>query len=297
MKKILFALPGNEALTKQLTELMDADSGEMLIRKFPDGETYVRILTDVKDRELVLVCTLNQPDEKLLPLYFVSATLRSLGAKQIDLIAPYLAYMRQDTVFNTGEGVTSAYFASIISNLADRLITIDPHLHRRTSMGEIYSIPSKVIHASSLISDYIRHSVDKPVLIGPDEESRQWVAEVAKNTGAPYIILEKIRSGDRDVKVSAPDLDKYQQHTPVLVDDIISTARTMMETVAQLKSIGMKAPVCIGVHGIFAGNAYNDLVEAGAERIVTTNTIPHESNQIEIAALIAHSFKLTPSEK
>ncbi len=135
------------------------------------------------------------------------------------------------------------------------------------------------------------------MLIGPDEESRQWVAEVAKNTGTPYIILEKIRSGDRDVKVSTPDLEKHQQHTPVLVDDIISTARTMIETVVQLKSIGMKAPVCIGVHGIFAGNAYNDLVNAGAAKIVTSNTIPHESNQIEIAALIAHSYKLTHSEK
>ena len=151
MKPIVFALPGNEALAKSIAKAVQADLGESVIRQFPDGETYVRVLSDVKDRKTIMVCTLAHPDEKLLPLYFLSKTLKSLGADCTCLVAPYLAYMRQDKVFNQGEGVTSEYFASLISGFADTLITIDPHLHRRHSMSEIYSIPCKVIHALSLI--------------------------------------------------------------------------------------------------------------------------------------------------
>ena len=81
-------------------------------------------------------------------------------------------------------------------------------------------------------------------------------------------------------------MDEYKNHTPVLVDDIISTARTMIETVGHLKKAGMKAPVCIGVHAVFAGNAYQDLKKAGA-KVVTCNTIPHESNGIDLSSILA----------
>jgi ribose-phosphate pyrophosphokinase len=154
-------------------------------------------------------------------------------------------------------------------------------------MSEIYTIPYKVLHAAALLSDWIRDNIEKPVLIGPDSESEQWVEAVAKDANAPFIILEKVRQGDRDVQVSVPHVEKYKEHIPVLVDDIISTAHTMIETIGHLKKAGMKPAVCIGVHGIFAGSAYDELKKAGAGHIVTTNTIAHESNAIEIAHLIA----------
>lgn len=291
MKPIVFALPGNEELAKSIAAAIHADTGELIIRRFPDGESYVRILTQVKNRRTVVVCTLANPDEKLLSLYFLSKTLKSLGAEHIGLVAPYLAYMRQDKVFNVGEGVTSEYFASLISDCADSLLTVDPHLHRRHSMSEIYSIPCEVIHASPLISAYISEHVNKPLLIGPDSESEQWVSEVAKNANAPFIVLEKTRLGDKDVKVTVPQVDKFRSHTPVLVDDIIATARTMIETIKHLKGAGMLAPVCIGIHPIFAGSAYADLKDSGVDRIVTCNTTPHATNQIDITKLISEYIK------
>ncbi len=287
MKPIVFALPGNEMLAESIAGAIQADLGEVVIRNFPDGETYVRVLSEVKNRKTIIICTLAYPDEKLLPLYFLSKTLKSLGADCTCLVAPYLAYMRQDKVFNRGEGVTSEYFASLLSGFADTLITIDPHLHRRNSMSEIYSIPCTVIHAAELISKWIKENISHPLLIGPDSESEQWVSEVAKNAGAPFIVLEKIRHGDKDVEVSVPNVEKYKEHTPVLVDDIISTARTMIATVQHLKNAGMKTPVCIGVHGVFAENAYEDLKKAGVDKIITCNTIPHSSNGIDITELIA----------
>jgi len=286
MKKIYFALPGNELLTDVLIQKEKAEKGIVEIRQFPDGETYVRILSNVGDKKVILVCTLNQPDAKLLPLYFLSKTAKELGAKSVHLVAPYLSYMRQDTIFNPGEAVTSTYFAHLLSDFVDSLITIDPHLHRRSSLSEIYSIPTKVAHGATHISEWIKNNITKPLLIGPDSESEQWVSEVAKNADAPYIILTKIRHGDRDVEVSIPNFDTYKNHIPVLVDDIISTGRTMIETIGHLRNAGMKPAICIGVHAIFAGNAFQEIKDSGAKEIITCNTIPHESNQIDISGLL-----------
>ena len=287
MKTILFSLPGNEDLTVLLAKKMNAEIGEATIRRFPDGESYTRILSDVKGKCVILVCTLHQPDEKLLPLYFLSHTAKSLGAKCTCFVAPYLAYMRQDKVFNEGEGVTSGYFGKLISGFAETLTTIDPHLHRISSLSEVYHIPNKVIHAANDISKWIKENIDDPILIGPDSESEQWVSEVAKNADAPFTVLQKTRHWDHEVEVSVPKVATYKNATPVLVDDIISTARTMIETVGHIKNAGMKPPICIGIHAVFSGNAYQDLLDSGAERIISCNTIPHPTNAIDLSDVIA----------
>ena len=286
MKMIIFALPGNESLAAKLAQLLHIEIGEAVVRHFPDDETFVRVDTAVKEKDVLLVCTLDHPDKKLLPLYFLSQTLKELGAGRITLIAPYLAYMRQDKRFNPGESITSELFAKLVSGFVDRIVTIDPHLHRRSSLAEIYSVPATVVHAAPLISEWIRNNIPNALLVGPDSESEQWVSIVAKEAHAPFVVLQKIRHGDNDVEVSVPQVDQYKSHTPVLVDDIISTARTMIETLGHLKRAGMKSPVCVGVHGIFAGEAFMELLQAGADRVVTTNSIIHASNRIEIAELL-----------
>lgn len=286
MRKIVFPLPGNEILAKRILDKLSAETGQTEIRHFPDRESYVRVLSDVTGKEVIIVGTLHDPDDKLLPLYFLSQLLKELKAKKVTLIAPYLAYMRQDKRFKEGEAVTSEYFARLLSSFIDEIITIDPHLHRRLSISEIYSVSCKVLHASELISKWIKENITQPLLIGPDSESEQWVSEVAKNAGAPFIILEKIRLGDNEVTISVPPVKEYKNHTPVLVDDIISTARTMIETVGHLKKTGMKPPVCIGVHAVFADGAFEKLRKSGAGEIITCNTIPHYSNRINIADLL-----------
>lgn len=293
MKTILFAFPGNEALSQKLLDGTSRAKGEFELRRFPDGESLVTVKTNVNGMRAVIVCSLDQPDDKLLPLYFLCRTLRELGAQRVELVAPYLSYMRQDKRFHPGEAVTSVAFASLLSGFIDRLITVDPHLHRHRDLSEIYSIPAQVIHASQQISDWITNNIEQPLLIGPDEESRQWVEAVALNAGAPFEILQKIRKGDHEVEVSLPHVDSYRNHTPVLVDDIISTAHTMIETIAHLRVLKMKPAVCIGVHAVFAGNAFEELAASGAKKIISCNTIEHRSNEIDLSAQLVKSLKLT----
>lgn len=288
---IFFSFLGNEKLTEKLAENLETSVGQAQFRKFPDAESYVRILSEVKDKNVVLVCTLHHPDDKFLSLYFFSKTAKSLGAKNVCLVAPYLSYMRQDRIFNPGEGVTSEYFGKLISGFVNGIVTIDPHLHRLRSLSSIYSIPNVVVHAAEEISKWIRQYINDPVLIGPDEESKNWVSRVAENANSPFIILNKVRYGDRKVKISLPDIEEYKGKTPVLVDDIISTAKTMIEVVEHLKNREMKAAVVIGIHAVFAGDAYQNLRDSGVGRIVTCNTISHLTNEIDLSDELGKGIK------
>lgn len=285
--KTLFAYPGTEHLAASLAKRSECVLGTMQLHRFPDGESLVQIESNIKGREIAILCSLDRPDEKAMPLMFFARTAREFGAKSVALIAPYLGYMRQDKRFHVGEAITSAIFASFISESFDSLITVDPHLHRYKNLSKIYTIPAKAVHASDVIADWISANIESPVLIGPDEESDQWVSKVAQRAAAPYTVLTKTRHGDKKVEISVPEVDKYENHTPVLVDDIISTAHTMIETVRHLRRSGMKPPVCIGVHALFAGDAFEALKQSGAGRIVSCNTVAHETNAIDVSGLLA----------
>ncbi len=287
MIPILFAMPGNEAFALHLDRAISCEVGQMETRHFPDGESYIRLLSPVRGRDVIFVCTLDHPDEKMIALYLAISIARELGARRVGLVAPYLAYMRQDARFQDGEGVTSVHFARFVSDFCDWLVTVDPHLHRHHKLNEIYSIPTKVVHAAPVVGDWIAENVDAPVIVGPDAESEQWAAKVAKAVGCRYTVLNKTRTGDREVEVSALEIAGWQGGTPVLVDDITSTAQTMIAAVNRLKEAGLPPPVCLAVHPIFAGTAYQDLQAAGIDRIVSCNTIAHPSNQIDLSDAIA----------
>lgn len=289
MSILIVPLPGNESTAAALAAMLGADTGRVETRAFPDGETYLRLLDDPAGRDVVMVCTLDRPNEKLLPLLFAATTARELGAASVGLAAPYLAYMRQDIRFQPGEAVTSRTVAAMLSEAFDWLVTVDPHLHRYGKLDELYRIPTSALHAAPLVAQWIRGNVENPLIIGPDSESKQWVADVAFDAKAPFTVLEKHRHGDRDVTVDVKNMDALGGLTPVLVDDIISSGRTMIEAVGTLRSRTPLSPVCIGVHGIFADRSDETLADAGA-RVVTSNTIAHGTNAIDVAPLLAKAI-------
>ncbi|WP_061249935.1 ribose-phosphate diphosphokinase [Leptospira alstonii] len=287
MNKILFHFPENSSLAKSVSKFSGMRIGNAEFGRFPDGESKLKIEEDLDGARVYLLCSLNQPDTKIVPLIFFCETARRLGAEKIHLIAPYLCYMRQDKVFHPGEGINARFFAALISRYIDSILTIDPHLHRILNLEEIFSVPARVLHSTELLANYIQKNVSNPVLIGPDGESSQWVREVAGYSGVPFTILEKNRKGDRDVEVSVPKTGTYPDHTPVLIDDIVSTGRTLIQTIIHLKKTKMLPPVCLCVHGVFADNSFQEILQCGARAVITTNTIEHRSNSIDVGMLIA----------
>jgi len=285
---VLIALPGGELHAERLGKRLGLSVIAPEVRRFPDGELYVRIDHDLAGATVVLVGNLT--GDSLLTVAFAAGCARDHGATSVGLVAPYLAYMRQDSRFKPGEGVTARYFGKLVSATIDWLVTVDPHLHRYDSLAHVYAIPTTIARAAPAIAQWITSEIEQPVIVGPDAESRQWVAAVADGCGAPYIVLEKTRRGDRDVSVSAPD-GPWNGHTPVVIDDIVSTGRTMVEATRQLCAAGSTAPLCIAIHAVFA-DAVNDLlVAAGARGIVTCDTIAHASNRICVVDSIADAVR------
>jgi ribose-phosphate pyrophosphokinase len=124
------------------------------------------------------------------------------------------------------------------------------------------------------------------VIVGPDAESGQWVSRIAAQARCPYVVLTKRRLGDRRVALDLPNLSPMRGRKPVLVDDIISSAATMIEAARLLAGAGLPRPICVGIHGLFAGGSFKAL-SAVAENIVTTNTVAHSSNAIDLSEPIA----------
>ena len=283
---IVLPMPGCERLGRLARELHGA-TGAVEVHRFPDGEVRVRLTGTVAGEDVVLVAGLDRPDDKVLPLLFAAATARDLGATSVGLVAPYLPYLRQDRRFHAGEGISARYFARLLSQAVDWLVTVDPHLHRIGTLAELFSVPAEAVHAAPLLAGWVRRHVEKPLVLGPDAESVQWAASIAHLVDAPHAVFGKRRAGDRSVEITLPDLAAHAGRRPVLVDDLVSTGATMAVAVRALRSAGWPAPVCLAVHAIFADGGHDAILDAGAAAIVTCNTIAHPTNGIDVQGLLA----------
>ena len=291
MSLLVLPSPGAEQSARDLAAQLQAPLGAVEFRHFPDGESYLRISNDVADREVVVAACLREPDPQALGLWYLAQTARELGASRVGLVAPYLPYMRQDTRFHPGEAVTSRIFAEFLSRKFDWVATVDPHLHRFASLHEIYSVPAEAVASAAAIAHWVGAEVERPIIIGPDSESEQWASDVASRVGCPSIVLSKTRLGDRRVEITVPDATAHQGRTPVLIDDIISSARTMAVAAGRVHEAFGQAPVCVGVHAVFAPDALQVLRDAGAARVVTCNTLPHETNAIDVMPELAAAVR------
>ena len=287
---ILIPLPGNEQLAASIAGTLDAEVGLLEMRQFPDDETYLRFACDVAGRSVILLCTLARPNEHVMPLLLAADAARDLGAAEVALVAPYLAYMRQDRRFKSGEAVSSRTFARLLSNAFDWFVTVDPHLHRYASLDAIYSIPSRVVHSAPSIARWIETNVADPVIVGPDVESEQWVSGVARLIGAPHFVLTKSRSGDRKVSVTLPDIKPFAHRRPVIVDDIGSSGQTLVAAVRVLNSAGFETSCCIVVHALF-DRKVEDIFDDQSVQIVSTDTVAHSTNAIALGDALAKAVE------
>jgi ribose-phosphate pyrophosphokinase len=261
------------------------------VHRFPDGEGLVRLRTGVEGQRVLLVGHLDHPDDKTLALLFAADAARDLGAAEIGLVAPYLPYMRQDERFRPGEAITSRTYARLISAAVDFLVTVDPHLHRLSSLDAIYTVRSKVVPAAPAIAEWLTREVPRPFLVGPDSESEQWVADVARRLQAPYVVMTKERRGDRDVQVRMPPGVDCAGRVPVLLDDIASSGHTLAAAAQVLQAAGWERPLCIAVHALLDETGMALLQRTGVARVVSCDSVPHSTNAIALGPLLAEGVR------
>lgn len=286
MSSLIVGAPSQASLTAAIAAQCHAEHCVVEQRRFPDGETYIRVPADPADRDVVYVAELARPDQHLIGTLLAIATLRDMGARSVTLVAPYLPYMRQDRRFRDGEAISARYVANLLDQHVDQLITVDPHLHRLGGLDELFTIPAHRVAAAPAIATWIANTVQNPVVVGPDAESAQWANAVAEALRAPSVVLTKERSGDHEVAVTGGHADALKEHTPVLVDDIISSGMTLVRAAERLRRLGAAELHCVGVHAVFAAGAAERLNET-FHHVVSCDTIAHDSNAISVHALVA----------
>lgn len=279
-------LPQSQRLAAQL----NCVCREIAVHQFPDGETLVTLPTDLPEH--VIICrSLNQPNDKLIELLLSAKTARTLGAKRLSLIAPYLCYMRQDTANHPGEAVSQRIIGELLANLFDDVITVDPHLHRISRLNQAIPIANAIsLTAANEIAGFLKARLETAVLLGPDSESEQWVAGIAKQTGFGYAIAEKQRLGDTQVEINLPEFD-FNGKTVVMVDDVASTGHTLAKAAGLLKQQGAKTIHAAMTHALFCGDAEARLIHAGVEHIWSTDSISHPTACIPLDALLAEACR------
>ena len=269
------------------------------LHQFPDGETKVT-LPERLPKKVIICRSLNHPNDKLIELIITASAARDQGVEHITLVAPYLCYMRQDKAFNRGEAISQKIIGKLLSEYFDSVITIDPHLHRIKNLTE--AIPNKsaiTLHASHAISAFLQQKFTQPIIIGPDEESEQWVKAIAAPHQWQFTIATKQRYSDTEVDVSFSEsgLDKntkldLAERDIIIVDDIASTGKTLEQAVIQIKQQNPKSISIIVTHAFFVDSAIQRLNSLGVNNIWSSDSIPHPSNVFSIIETVATQLKI-----
>ena len=258
--------------------------------RFPDDELRLRLPLDQSGAladTLVLYRSLDRPNEKLVELLLVAGEARRLGARRLLLVAPYLAYMRQDIAFHPGEVVSQKVVGGFLAGLFDGVLTVDPHLHRIATLGE--AIPRGAalsLSGAPLLAGLIAERLDNPLLIGPDAESRQWIEAAAAPYGFDFGVCRKERRSDRDVAIFLPQV-AVAGRAVVLLDDVASSGHTLAEAARLLLAAGAASVDVAVTHALFAGDALDLLRAAGVGEVWSSDCIPHASNAVSVAPLLA----------
>jgi ribose-phosphate pyrophosphokinase len=286
---LLIGFPDYQEQALRLARAAGVPYEDAVIHHFPDGESRLR-LPELLPGRVVLCRTLNHANSKLVELLLAAATARELGAKHITLIAPYLCYMRQDKAFHPGEAISQQIIGALLARYFDALITVDSHLHRVHRLQDAVPVDTAInLTATAPMSEFLEQTVDNPLLLGPDEESRQWVEAIAQARGFDYLVARKLRSGDRDVRISLPESD-YRDRNVVLVDDVASTGCTLEETALALADFEPKSISVLVTHAFFINDAQDRLRQAGVSHIWSTDSVPHSTNVLQLDQLLAQSF-------
>src|SRR3989344_1031605 len=287
---LIIGCSNSRELAKNISKILNCEYSELKVNKFPDGELYVKFNAELKNKEIILIQTLHPSNDALLELIFACHTAKELGCRNIKLVIPYLAYIRQDKRFNPGEAVSSRIVGSLLS-CVDEIITIDPHLHRFNSLNEVFNTKTKKLTANEIIKKFISKNFKNPVIIGPALESYQWAKKIALEINAEASILKKERFSSTKVKVSAVNGIEIKNKEVIIIDDIISTGNTILEAIKNIKKLKPRSINVIGIHGIFADKKVYEEIKKSTKSIITTNTIPNKNAKIDISQLIADSIK------
>ncbi|RLE66936.1 MAG: ribose-phosphate diphosphokinase [Thermoprotei archaeon] len=286
---------GSRVLGLKVARLLNAEMVDVQVRRFPDGEIYVRLLGEVEGEDVVLVQSMGKnPNELLVEFLLLADTLKDLKARKVIAVVPYFPYARQDARFKPGEAFSLKTVVKLVEDVGiDAMITVDMHLHRIESPSKIFNIPAFNLTAMPLLAEYALKTLnlEEPIVVGPDEEAEQWAKTAAESIGSGYLVLSKVRLDDYKVEISSPQLNRVKGRNVLIVDDIISTGGTMSKAVKQVSEAGAKRIVAACTHPLLVGDSVYNILKAGAECVIGSDTVQSHVSYVSVAPIIANKLK------
>jgi len=277
-------------LASRVSEVLGFSRGDVEMKTFPDGEIYVRILSDVCGKEALVVHSVLDNNDLIESLLLLDA-LRDSGAKRIHAVFPYLAYMRQDKKFIKGEALSAKTILSLLDEKADRLTLINVHFLNGGGAHVFHGIKLINLDALPLIAKYYAEKLDNPLFVAPDMGARNAVSRAAEKTGCEFDYLQKTRLNGEEVEIKPKGLD-VEGMDVVILDDMISTGGTMIKASEALRQQGAKTINLGCVHGVFSRGT--EIFNKVCDSLVCTDTIARNESLISVTELISESINKIP---
>ncbi len=287
----LQSLPSSAREAARLASRLGIVAREIEVHRFPDGE--LRVTAGPASATSIIYASLDRPNDKLLAVLFAAEALRRDGAQRLVLIAPYLCYMRQDTAFHQGEAISQKVIGRLLAGTIDRVITVDAHLHRTKNIRDVFpGIEADNLSAMPAVADAWHASGYDPatVVVGPDEESRVWVADLATRLGTVYAVGRKTRHSDRSVDIAFADIKNLAGRPVLIVDDIVSSGGTLMTCAKAVAAAGATVIDAVITHALFPPELVGKLFEAGIRSVKSTDSVPHPTNAIMLDEVLARAL-------
>lgn len=286
----LLTFPDHAAQSRALADALGIPCDPVDVHRFPDGESRLR-LPEALTGHVILSRSLDDPNGKLVELLLAAEGARTLGATRLTLVAPYLCYMRQDAAFAPGDVVSQRIIGRFLAGHFDQVITVDPHLHRVATLAEAVPAQRSVaVSAAPAMGDFLAARRERPLLVGPDRESVQWVRTVAERAGLDFVVASKTRNDDRRVVVTLPPHD-YANRPVVLVDDLASTGHTLAEAARALIGAGAARVDALVTHALFVGDALELMHRAGVGEVWSSDSVTHPTNAFALAETLAATIR------
>ncbi len=306
VEKIVIIGPASQGLAFRVAELLKATPIATESKVFPDGETYIRI--DIEDetilrgKDVIIVQTTGpnaagNQNQRLMELLMIISAVKRIGPKTLRVVAPYLAYSRQDKAFLKGECIFAEEVCKMIQSAgATEFYAIELH---NPDILKVFSIPAYNLDPMEGLSRELKAMhIPDPVVVSPDKGALQRSQDFARYLGdkVPVAVFSKERDKKTGEITMEGDL-KLMNKDVIIVDDIIATGGTMAKAIEICKKSGANSIYAIGIHSLLLKNAFFILKKAGTTKIIGTDTIETAAFQISMADVIVNAIKANEKVK
>jgi ribose-phosphate pyrophosphokinase len=299
---MLLAGTANRALAEEIATHLKQPLCQVTIRRFADGELFVKIDENVRGRDVYIIQPTNPPAEHVVELLLLIDAARRASAARITTVIPYFGYARQDRKDQPRVAISAKLMANIISSAgADRVLAMDFHSHQ---LQGFFDVPVDHLYAAPVLTAHYRlKRLHDPVIVAPDVGSAKMARGFAKRLNASLAIIDKRRTSANIAEVVNVVGDVAGKDC-LIPDDLIDTAGTVSEAASALQRLGARRVYCCATHALLSGPAVQRLRDAPIEEIAVANTIALPEDRkfeklvvLSVGSLLAQAIANTHRDK